>query len=69
MWHNLVITPHLFVVKLLQLGQSMNSLLPQAFLCVGQDVWMNLEAENKKEIRASQRGILLRDRTRDLDFF
>lgn len=44
------LTPHLLVIKLLQLWQCANSLLPRTFLCVRQDVWMNLEkvAENKQ---------------------
>lgn len=33
----------LFVVKLLQLGQRLNPLLPHTLLRVGQDVWMHLQ--------------------------
>ena len=34
----------------------MNSFLPHAFLCVRQDVWMNLGGGNTTELRASQTG-------------
>lgn len=40
---------NLFVVKLLQLRQCLNSLLPHTLLCVGQDVWMNLEEPKTQE--------------------
>lgn len=47
---------NLLVVKLLQLWQRANSRLPHTFLRVRQDVWMNLEAENKRGFTVSQRG-------------
>lgn len=47
---------NLLVVKLLQLWQRVNSFLPHAFLCVRQDVWMNLGGGNTTELRASQTG-------------
>jgi len=43
-------TPHLLVIQLLQLGQSVNSLLSGAFLRVGQDVWMDLETWHKTSV-------------------